>query len=273
MAGGSEESTIAETVTTLHFGVVANPEQAREALAQFCGDLERATGMSIQPKAAESYSALVNGVRQGEIDIAWAPPLVAVELEDQKLASSVAVVQRTQRSGYYCAVFVRASSSIKKPEDLHGARPAWVTRESASGYVVPRWYLRSLGIDLDAAFRDEQFLGSHEAVLEAVLEGRADTGATHVGLDPVTGKLKTAPWLSESAAVGAVRVILLIGPIPGDVLMASTRLSPTAQRQLTAAFLSLRGEIALFEASRFDPVPDGHFTMLRKLSRYSETRS
>ncbi len=263
-------------MTTLRFAVVASTEQAERALKSFCLELGRATGVSFEPQMLGTYTALLDGVSRGELDIVWAPPLVAVDLEDKKLARSVAVVQRSQRAGYYCALFVSANSPIKRPEDLHGARPAWVSRESASGYVVPRWHLRSIGVDLDEAFRDEQFLGSHEAVLEAVLQGSADTGATHVGLDPVTGKLKSAPWLPKDP--GAIRVILLIGPIPGDVLMASDRLPSNLQRQLTAALLSLRGggssdgATTLFEASRFEPVSDSHFAMLRKLSRYSETR-
>jgi ABC-type phosphate/phosphonate transport system substrate-binding protein len=141
---------------------------------------------------------------------------------------------------------------------------------------VPRWHLRSLGIALDKAFSKEMFYGNHEAVAAAVLAKEADVGATHVGLEPVTGKLATAPWLNLGAAPGAVRVLLLVGPIPGDVIIVQSSVSSSIRRALLGALLAQRmdsesGTAPLFGASRFEPVPEGHFTMLRRLSRYDET--
>lgn len=260
----------------LTFAVVSSSERTHEALARFCDSLQKSTGLAIEPRVLSSYSALREGVLEGKLDVVWSPPLVAVDLEDGRAASSIAVVQRSSRAGYYSALFVHAKSPIRRVEHLKGARAAWVTRESASGYVVPRWHLRSIGVRLEEAFSQEQFLAGHEAVTRAVIEGEADTGATHVGLDAVTGKLKSAPWLLMPVPPAIVRVVLLVGPIPGDVVMVRHGLAASMRRQLTGALLAVHdaddGTETLFEASRFEPVPDGHLTMLRRLSRFAETR-
>ncbi len=210
------------------------------------------------------------------MDFAWAPPLVAVELEDQKVAVPMVVIRRGLRGGYHSALFARAEAPYRKPEDLVGLTAAWVSRESASGYFVPRWHLRSLGVDLQSAFPRELFCSSHEGVVEAVLAGRADVGATHVGLEPVSGQLAASPWLDMGAPPNSVRVLLLVGPIPGDLIVAGAHVPAGVRRRVTAALLAMHDDDdtaaqSVFQASRFEPVPDGHLGLLRRLARYSET--
>jgi len=91
----------------------------------------------------------------------------------------------------------------------------------------------------------------------------------------VTGNLAAAPWLAFGEKPNAVRVLLLIGPIPGDVVSVSSRVEGVVRRRLVAALVAMKADgasRALFEASRFEPVPEGHLDMLRRLSRFSETR-
>jgi phosphonate transport system substrate-binding protein len=146
-----------------------------------------------------------------------------------------------------------------------------VSPESASGYVVPRWHLRSQRVDLQRAFGEEVFLGKHETVARAVCDGQAAVGATHVALDPVSGRLASAPWCTSNPEGPAIRVLLLVGPIPGDVIALRTGIASDARRQLTAALLALRpADVAvgpLFDATSFEPVPSGHLSLLRRLSR------
>ena len=261
---------------SLTFAVVSDSESTQEALGQFCRRLEMSTGVALSPCVLSSYGALTESVLSGRVDLVWAPPLVAVELEDRKGAVPMVVIKRGLRGGYHSALFARAEAPYRRPEDLVGLTAAWVSRESASGYFVPRWHLRSLGVDLHKAFPRELFCSSHEAVVDAVLGGKADIGATHVGLEPVSGQLAAAPWLDMGAPPGAVRVLLLIGPIPGDMIVAGAQVPAGVRRRLTAALLSLHddadsGAHGVFQASRFEPVPDGHLALLRRLSRYAET--
>ncbi len=260
----------------LTFAAVSADAATGEALEQFCAKLARATGLAFEPRVLGSYAELRDSALSGSLDLVWAPPLVAVDLEDAGCADSAVVVHRSTRAGYYSALFAKAESRLNAVEDLLGVRAAWVSKESASGYFVPRWHLRSLGLRLEECFGDETILGSHEAVTRAVLEGRADVGATHVGLDPVTGKLASASWLALGFPPNSVRVLLLVGPIPGDVIAVGRHVDGSSRRRIVAALVATRDDLTsqtLFEASRFDPVPDGHLGLLRRLSRFRETRT
>lgn len=258
------------------FAVVSAEPTAAESLAHFCEKLGRATALSVQPRVLSSYAELEQAALAGEVDLCWAPPLVAIDLEDAGAAQSVVVVHRSTRAGYHSALFTRADSRFSSVEQLRAAKVAWVSKHSASGYFAPRWHLRSMGVRLDQAFAEETVLGSHEAVTRAVLDQSVDVGATHVGLDPVSGKLAAAPWLVLGLGPSAVRVLLLIGPIPGDVIAMSARVEPAARRQLVAALVAMKDDEtsrSLFEAGQFDPAPEGHLDLLRRLSRFRETNA
>jgi ABC-type phosphate/phosphonate transport system substrate-binding protein len=180
-------------VPEVTFGVVSRAPETHDALGSFCRRIRVTTGIELAPAIHASYSELLKRALEGRVDVIWAPPLVAIELEDRGVAQPAVVVRRSQRVGYYCALFCLAGAPFQRVEELSGLRAAWVSKESASGYVVPRWHLRSLGVRLAEAFASEEFYSSHETMTQTVLDGKADVGATHVSLDPVTGKLASAP--------------------------------------------------------------------------------
>ncbi len=244
------------------------PEAQLQLLCQL---LSVSTGLSLTPELLTDSEQLVRGFEEGLFSLAWAPPLIALELQQRRLAEPLVVVQRGQRLGYHAALFSRANAPFRQASELVGSRVAWVSQDSTSGYVAPRWHLRTLGMNPDEMFAEQRFYGDHDAVVRAVLEGEADVGATHVGVDPLTGELESAPWLSYAGAE-AVRVWFLIGPIPGDVVVCGAQVRPTVRQRLAAVFLALPPEArplaeAVFQAHQFDPAPPGHLDLLRGLSR------
>ena len=78
---------------------------------------------------------------------------------------------------------------------------------SASGYVVPRVGLAAVGVDPRVAFAEERFWHSHEAVVRAVVAGRADFGATYAGVGP-GGEITRGSWMDVQGADEAVRVLV-----------------------------------------------------------------
>ncbi|MCA9631896.1 MAG: PhnD/SsuA/transferrin family substrate-binding protein [Myxococcales bacterium] len=259
-------------MTTLSLGVVAGNERTADALREFGHALEGSTGLSVETCTLPDNEALLAAIAAAELDVAWAPPLVALELQQRQLAEPWLVVQRGFSAGYHSALFVRADSTLHEVADLRSTRVAWVNRDSASGFVAPRWRLRGLGYDPEALFSEERYLGNHLKVAEAVLAGDVDVGATHIAVDPNTGQLRSAPWLEVGADARDVRVIVLIGPIPGDVIVGASRLPVATRQRFTAALLALPLAArpyaeAVFQAHRFDPAPRGHLDLLRGLAR------
>jgi phosphonate transport system substrate-binding protein len=260
-----------QAVSELSFAAAAGAEETHKAVHEFCIRLGAVTGLSVVPHMSGSYAELIEETANGSVDLAWAPPLVAVELENRKSSVALVAVTRSMRSAYHSALFSRNLSVFRHPQDLVNATVAWVSRESASGYFVPRWHLQSLGLSLGACFKEELFRGSHQAVARAVLDSQADVGATHVALDPLTGQLVKTPWQTLGAGKSSIRVLMLVGPIPGDVIAAGQHVPVATRRRLTAALLSMneKNSTTAFDAVRFEPVPEGHLRLLKRLYTYA----
>lgn len=132
-------------------------------------------GRPVQLVSFVEYEALTEALRRGDVDAAWAPPLVAARAE--ALGSRVLV--RPLRRGSVrsrSALLVRADSPLQL-ETLGGSIAAWVDRTSVAGHLLPLAWLRERGLDPSRLFGQQLFLGSYQAALEALLGGEADVAA------------------------------------------------------------------------------------------------
>lgn len=227
----------------LVFGYAAHGASTamRERVAQFSLALGALAGAELAVYEAASYEELARAMVLGEVDFAWLPPLAFVALERRKAVVPLASAQRGGGTAFYSAIIVARDSELVAPEDLAGARAAWVDRYSASGYVVPRVGLAAVGVDPRVAFSEERFWHSHEAVVRAVVAGRADFGATFAGVDAME-QITRGAWMDVPGADDAIRVVVRFGAIPGDVVAARTQLAEPKRRALSRALLSLSRE-------------------------------
>lgn len=259
-------------VESLSLGVVSTDAGVAHALREFCHRLSSSTGVRVEPRTVPSNKALLAGVADDSLAAVWAPPLVALELQQRRLAEPLVVLQRGFRAGYHSALFALSSAEITQVTQLRGARVAWVSEDSTSGYVAPRWHLRAIGHPPEGLFAEERFYGGHADVVRAILDGRAEVGATHVAVDAESGQLRSAPWLELGVDAREMRVILLIGPIPGDVIAFSISQPKALRQRFTAALLALPPDSrafadVVFQSHRFDPAPSGHLDLLRGLAQ------
>ena len=121
------------------------------------------------------YDALTEALRRGEVDAAWAPPLVTARAE----ALGARVMARPVRRGSVrsrAALLVRTDSPLQL-ESLGGTTAAWVDRSSLAGHLLPMAWLRERGLDPARLFAHQLFVGSYQAALEALLAGDADVVA------------------------------------------------------------------------------------------------
>jgi phosphonate transport system substrate-binding protein len=239
-------------------------------LDAFCAALSAAVGAAVTGQRLDHYRDLLEAVHAGHIDLAWLPPIISVRASSMGRTIPIALPLRDGAAWFSSILFTRKGSPLRAPADLAGARAAWVDRQSAAGYQVIRASLRADGIDLDRAFGDERFLGSHEAMVEAVLSGEADVGATWGHLGPA-GQIKSAGWGSAE-----VHVLALAGPIPADVIAAGIRL-PVAQiravqRALCASPSPALKEAAarVFNAQGFVQAKPEHMAAITKLLEYMD---
>lgn len=210
---------------------------AQRKMEEFARYLGRLAKVDLVPRAFDTYDELTQAMFRGEIDLAWLPPIPFLALADRR---SIAVLASGRKSPYRSAIIVAADSPIRRPGNLVGARAAWVDRHSASGFVLPRVKLARAGIDPGTAFAAEKFHGSHDAVVQAVVSGEADFGATWAQATPPRNI--TGPWSRMDALEGSVRVLSVFGSIPPDVIAARDDLAPTARKAIVAALKTIYDE-------------------------------
>jgi phosphonate transport system substrate-binding protein len=254
----------------LTFAVVSGSSSAERHLAAMCAELARALSRPVTPRVLPSYDALELEVAAGRAQIAWAPPLVAIDLEDAGLVSVDVCCARGGQIGYHAALFTRHASTIETLADLKGCHAAWVDPHSSAGYLLPRTRLIEEGLDVDTLFGRESFLGTHARVACAVLDGEADVGATYLSLDPATGRPVSAGWLEAGAGINGAFIVATVGPIPSDTIVFSRRIPAALKAAVVAQVMALPASVpqamgGLLRADGFAPLPEAHFVALRVL--------
>jgi ABC-type phosphate/phosphonate transport system substrate-binding protein len=250
---------------------------AQRGLRELCAIVSEATGAQFVPHHAATYADLASDVRAGKIGLAWMPPIPSIALEDEGVAAPIAIPSRQEGTTYHAALITRRAAG-KTIADLRGKRVAWVDRGSAAGYLVPRMHVASLGFDVATFFASEAFALSHLGVVDAVVNGTADVGATFCSLDQRTRRITTAGWTTaDGATLRPVEVLATIGPIPNDAIVAAARM-PASVRTGLARWLhapdarSRELLVELFHVRAFKVTTSGHFDPLRHMLRAARAR-
>ena len=221
-----------------------------------------------QPVEAQvvAHDDLPLWLAQGKVDFAW---LSASQYVRASKAGAVVPVAKLLRGGlpfYRSALFVRKSGA-KKLADLKGKRIAFTTEGSGAGHML------ALRILMDAGFkaedlRGQKFLGDHAAVCRAVLDGKADAGATFAN----DGRGGALAGCSETVGeeTKKLRVLATSEPIPNDVIAVRPDAPEALLSGVRSALLSLsqssdgRARLSsLFHADAFVPAADADYALLR----------
>ncbi len=258
------------------FGFAAGGASAalRNRFAQFGAMLAKRLGGEVALFEASSYGELSSAVVSQYVDVAWLPPIPFVSLERQRAVVPLVQMRRGGTSSFRSALIVRDDSTIRSVADLVGTRAAWVDRYSASGFVVPRLELAKQGVDVRKAFARQRFFHSHEAVVRAVTAGLADFGATYAGVAP-DGAIARGPWTGTTSRV---RVLALVGEIPGDVVASRTDSGLPTRDRLRQGLLAVsserrskllaHGAFGVDEFQAFEP--GGYVELQRELEHASD---
>ena len=250
--------------TALTFGCVphTDDESTRARLTELCAWLTKHLGLLVKPHRAPSPEALASAFASGRVDIAWVSPALLVTSSGLANARPLVCSVRQGLASYHTVLFVERASHMRSQSDLKGTRAAWVSPTSAAGYIVPRLSLAAHGLDPRELFAAETFHDSHGNVVRAVVERRADVGATYAVFengDP-TKALVRAGFLDVPGA--DARIIHVAGPIPSDPVVIAPRINARQRVELLDAFVSGHEEImpalehvlgtSTFEAVRLD---------------------
>jgi phosphonate transport system substrate-binding protein len=192
-----------------------------DALASFVGSAVREMTL---PRVYPDQEALAVAVSKGEVDVALMGPLAYLRLDPKAKTQLMFRTVRQGKSTYRSVLFAPPTSKLTSLELLKKSKTplkvAWVETSSATGYVIPKAVLIQAGINPAQAFETQDFLGSHDAVCKAVIEGKYDLGATF-------SDSNTAVVSGCAGALGkrvtSLKIVAMSSEVPNDVMVASPK--------------------------------------------------
>ena len=122
------------------------------------------------------FEAIGPAVEAGAVDFVLSNSAIYVELETRYGASRIATminrVGERASTRFGGVIISRADNeAVREPDDLRGQHFGAVMDNSFGGWLMGWYELRRLGLEPRKAFASVQFLGTHDAVVYAVLNG------------------------------------------------------------------------------------------------------
>ncbi len=199
------------------------------------------------------FSEIEPAVTGGRVDFLLVNPGIYVNMEVRHRISRIATLNNLLNGRplnvFGGVIFTRADHpEIRTLEDVRGSRFMAVDRTSLGGFQMAWQALAERGIDIHGDTRSLDFGGTHDAVVEAVLAGRADVGTVRTGI-------LEAMTLGDRPVLEQVRIL-------GDRRSAehpfhhSTRLYPEwpfSKLPHTSNKLARRVAVALLRMSSLEP--------------------
>ena len=221
--------------------------------------LKKETGADVQFTPVTDYAAVVEGLANNKIDLAWLGGFTFVQAKLRTNGGAVPIVQRAEDEKFTSRFIVPADSPVKGIADLKGKTFAFGAPSSTSGHLMPRYFLMKDGINPDKDFKAVAFSGAHDATVAFVASGRADAGVLNASV---------MDKLIESANPNAAKVRVLATTPPYYDYNWTVRpgLDAALTKKLTDAFLKLdpanpehKEIMALQRASKFLPTKASNY--------------
>jgi phosphonate transport system substrate-binding protein len=232
--------------------------------------LSEALLIPVETFVSTNYTALVEAVGTGRVDIAFFGPSSLVQAMDVHGAEVILASVRRGSTQYRAQFNVRCDSGITEFEQLRGTTIAWVDPGSSSGYRFPYVSLKNThGIDPDTEMT-QIFAGSHDAAMLAVYNGDVDVALTFGGSPGSDGRTTI-----QTDYPDVFDVICIVGYadwIPNDGTVVRQGLDPELVEQITQALIDIadteEGQVlteAMFNVTGFARIEASAYDIVRQV--------
>jgi phosphonate transport system substrate-binding protein len=214
--------------------------------------LAKKTGMKVEFTPVTDYSASVEGLVNGKLDMVWFGGFTFVQAKDRSRGQVVPLVQRMEDEKFR-SVFITTSPAITKLSDLKGKTLSFGSESSTSGHLMPRSFLLAAKIDPDSDLKRVAYSGAHDATVAAVAGGKVDAGALNISVwEKLVGEKKVDP--------SKVRVFYTTPAYYDYNWTVRADMPAELKKKITDAFLALDADtpegkeiLALQRATKFIP--------------------
>ncbi|HEX8963481.1 MAG TPA: phosphonate ABC transporter substrate-binding protein, partial [Rhodocyclaceae bacterium] len=207
----------AET-TEINFGIISteNSQALRQQWAPVLADLQKATGLKVQPFFAPDYAGVIEAMRFNKVQIGYFGNKSAMEAVDRSNGEVFAhVINVDGSAGYYSLLITNKDTDIFSLNDVV-SRPGKYRfgngdPNSTSGFLVPSYYVFAQNkIDPKTHFRNV-VAASHETNIMAVLNKQVDVATNNtVDMEKLKARMPDR--------MGDIRIVWKSPLIPADPL-------------------------------------------------------
>lgn len=136
-------------------------------------------GMKIELKILPRYGNIINNFVSEEMDGAFFGSFTYALAHSRLGLEVIARPENAEGvSTYHGLIFARKDSGIRSIKDMKGKRLALVDKATTAGYLLPLAYFQKHGIvNYKNYLKETYFAGTHEDVINDVLNRKADIGA------------------------------------------------------------------------------------------------
>jgi len=225
-----EESPAKEGETeTIFFGVEpvgASPLEMPENFKPLAEYLSIRLGKKVSLRIVSDHQGAIRDIGQGLTDCCFMSPVTYVKARGKFAVIPLVKTITEGKAGYRSVIIAKSDSKIHAVKDIRGKRFAFGTSHSVSGYIAPRFMLLNAGIELKDLLHYE-YLGAHENVINALIEGTFDAGAVS---ESVASRYKNK----------GIKFIEFSGEMPGFIISAHKKMPRNMQESLAQALIELK---------------------------------
>lgn len=178
------DDTWQDKYKTIRFGILSG-ENEKDRIARYTPFetyLEKELGVDVEIFTAGAYDGVIQAIAADQIEFAFfgsSSYAAAFTETDGGVKPILSRLQNDDSTGYYSILVTRCDSGLTDLESLEGKVLAFADPDSTSGYAVP-YYNLSKEVDPKTYFKAVPFSGSHEAGVQAVVNGTFDAAATYM---------------------------------------------------------------------------------------------
>ena len=251
---------------TLTIGAIPDqdPQELQRVYGTLARNLSKTLDVKVDYKPVTDYTAAVTAFRVGDLDLVWFGGLTSVQAREQ-VKGAVPVAQRDIDAAFHSVIVAGRDTGIRPLEGERGLKAlagrtfTFGSESSTSGRLMPQYFLKQAGLELDDFEGKPGFSGSHDKTIDLVEAGSYEAGA-----------LNEQVWLDRRSKgtvdASEVRVIWRSPPYPDYQWV----LRPDADERFGNGF-STRVKDALLGLRRADP-QERKILELFGADRFIETR-
>jgi phosphate/phosphite/phosphonate ABC transporter binding protein len=216
--------------------------------------LNKSLNLRYSSLVAVTYEDSIEEIGTNKVSFAYMTPSTYIEARKKYRVEPLAYAIKNGSPTYRSVFVVPINSNINSLQDLNSKKIAFGSKMSTGSSLIPKAMLKAAGIEL-ISLSAYDYLGSHDNVANAVIEGEYDAGA-----------------LMDSAAEDfkdSLKIIAYSDPIPQFPICASAGIDEDLKLKIKDAILNIKDRTILQSIDRdytaFIEANNSDFEPIKKL--------